>query len=208
MTSSGTLDILITRSLLVTEEVPNLSFYRFTDTDWGASTDQLIVQGTDADGVTLPYPDGFNETRLGLTHGGGTMEFLITAYRVGATSFNQPNPNFRRIDAMGIGTFLAGYSGELLIRLGPVGRTQTITEQQDRLTWARREDFRAADFVDAGPSGLVEIQDSRYLVHPDNEHPWSTGESFVDEEGRTRTVQGVGQVERNYRLELLARRIG
>ena len=208
MSISGALDILITRSITVTREVPSLRFYRFADGDWGATTDRLTVEATDADEVTLPDPEGFTETLLGVTRGSDTMEFPITKYRLGATPFGQPNPTERRIDATGIGEFLAGYAGEILIRFGPLGRTQTVTEQQPRLTWASRRDFRAADFVNSGVSGLVEIQDSRYLVHTDNDHPWTTGESFVDEEGATRIIQGVGQVERNYRLELLARRIG
>ena len=208
MSTAGALDILITRSITVTREVPNLTFYRFADGDWGATTDRLTVEATDADDVTLPDPEGFTETLLGVTRGIDTIELPITRYGVGATPFGQPDPTERRIDATGIGAFLAGYAGEIMIRFGPLGRTQTVTEEQDRLTWASRRDFRAADFLSSGPSGLVEIQDSRYLVHPDNENPWTTGESFVDEEGRIRTVQGVGQVERNYRLELLARRIG
>ena len=74
--------------------------------------------------------------------------------------------------------------------------------------WARREDFRARDFVRSADFGLVTVQDSRYRVRYDPVNPWAEGDTFTDEEGVTRRVEGVGRLGRNDFLELLARRIG
>ncbi len=73
--------------------------------------------------------------------------------------------------------------------------------------WAARLDFRSGDFVRAGTSGLVTVQDSRYIVRASS-GPWKEGDGLVDDEGIQRRVQGVSRIGRGRYLELLARRVG
>ena len=72
--------------------------------------------------------------------------------------------------------------------------------------WARRNDFRAGDFVEAG-AGLLTVNDSRFDVRPGNP-AWRTGDSFVDGAGLKWVVQGINQSKQHGQmLELLARAI-
>ena len=74
--------------------------------------------------------------------------------------------------------------------------------------WAARRDFPARDFLDSTTAGLVTIMDSRFIVR-DTGAAWATGDTFTDDEGKQRTVQGVSEVYGRGRfLELLARRVG
>ena len=56
--------------------------------------------------------------------------------------------------------------------------------------WAARRDFPARDFLDSTTAGLVTIMDSRFIVR-DTGAAWATGDTFTDDEGKQRTVQGV-----------------
>ena len=72
--------------------------------------------------------------------------------------------------------------------------------------WAARRDFPARDFLDSTTAGLVTIMDSRFIVR-DTGAAWATGDTFTNDEGKQRTVQGVSEVYGRGRfLELLARR--
>ena len=83
------------------------------------------------------------------------------------------------------------------------GGTQTVTRQ----TWAARRDFMGRDVVQASDTGLYSLADSRFIVRAEGP-AWDEGDTFIDDEGVTRTVRGVAQIGRSRYLELLARSIG
>ena len=72
--------------------------------------------------------------------------------------------------------------------------------------WCARRDPTARDYVTAGDRGVITIMDSFFTVRAES-GPWREGQTFTDDEGKRRRVQGVSQIGRAY-LELLARAIG
>ena len=86
------------------------------------------------------------------------------------------------------------------------GGTQEITQTVQRREWAARRDFVGRDLVATIAGSLVTIGDARFIVRAGP--PWSTGDTFVDDAGVTRTVRGVAQIGRSRYLELLARSVG
>lgn len=87
-------------------------------------------------------------------------------------------------------------------------RTEEVTEEVTETYWAERRDFPAADVLETREAGgLVGVTDARYIVRAEIA-PWSTGDTFTDEDGASRTVRGVSEVGRGRYVELLARRVG
>ena len=76
-----------------------------------------------------------------------------------------------------------------------------------RPVWASRRDFAGRDFVDSGgPGGLVTLDDRRYLVRQESWPEVEATNTFLDDDGNTRTVQSVAEVGgRGRYYELLAR---
>ena len=88
--------------------------------------------------------------------------------------------------------------------LNPLGQPLPPTgEATEVKIWAGRRDFSGRDFSQVVQGGLVSIRDTRYIVRVET-GPWSAGDTFIDEDGVTLSVQGVQQIGRQY-LELLAR---
>ena len=87
--------------------------------------------------------------------------------------------------------------------LNPLGNPLPPTSETEVKLWAQRRDFTGRDFSQVVQGGLVTVRDTRYIVRAES-GPWSPGDTFLDEDGVTLTVQGVQQIERAY-LELLVR---
>ena len=90
----------------------------------------------------------------------------------------------------------------LTIRL-PSGMAMEVTTTTEVKLWAERRDFSGRDFSQVQQGGLITVRDTRYVVRRES-GPWAAGDTFLDEDGVTLTVQGVQQIGRAY-LELLAR---
>ena len=209
MTQAPILDILITRTITVTREVPYVSAFRYAAGQWWAGADTLDLDRLDADGLALPDAGTVPEGTFTLAKDTQTYRpFMLTSYREGRTALNHPDPDTRRLAAEGVGAFLDRYAGPLRMMLGPMEATRTVTEPQPQTVWAARLDFRGRDFVQSATTGPVTIEDSRYVVRDDQANPWAVDDEFRDETGQRRTVKGVGRMGRNRHLELLARRVG
>ena len=129
----------------------------------------------------------------------------------GRNSFNSPASAMITVAALtvdteieitftgSIGTIASGRS----LTVGYMVQPEVISTVK---VWAGRRDFPAGDFVDSTTSGLVNINDSRYIVRAES-GPWAAGDRLTDDDGNARTVQGVSQLDRRF-LEILARRTG
>ena len=73
--------------------------------------------------------------------------------------------------------------------------------------WAARRDFAARDFIQVTTGGLITIMDSRYIIRSESWPDAAPADTFTDDDGAMRTVQGVSQVLGGRYLELLARRV-
>ena len=98
-------------------------------------------------------------------------------------------------------------AGTALVIMVPSGGTQTVTQTVMQPLWAGRRDFSGRDVVQASDTGLYSLADSRFIVRAEGP-AWDEGDTFIDDEGVTRTVRGVAQIGRSRYLELLARSIG
>ena len=87
--------------------------------------------------------------------------------------------------------------------LNPLGNPLPPTSETEVKVWAARRDFSGKDFSQVVQGGLISIRDTRYIVRVES-GPWSAGDTLIDEDGVTLSIQGVEQIGRGY-LELLVR---
>ena len=102
----------------------------------------------------------------------------------------------------------AGQPVDLLLDFG---QTTTITPAPTETAvklWAARRDFSASDFLRSTDAGLINVENSRYLVRAESWPDVEAGDIFQDEDDHARTIQGVSETGRDRYLELLARRVG
>ena len=217
------LDRLLTRTMLaqgpLTDRVFTFDYrsvsqssFRTTAGEWAYGETFLKLAETDANGRILPVVDNVPidaQAIFTLTGANYTVSFVATAYTIPRSSFNQLQPDARRVD------FDAGsIDGASLPGLRTAGAmtltfpaTAVGTEEREVKVWHRRTDFTAADFVKTAEAGLVTVKDTKLLVRAST-GPWTEGDAITDDEGRGRRIDGVSQVGRGRYIELLARRIG
>ena len=87
--------------------------------------------------------------------------------------------------------------------LNPLGNPLPPTSETEVKLWAERRDFSGRDFSQVQQGAIITVRDTRYIVRAES-GPWAAGDTFLDEDGVTLTVQGVQQIGRAY-LELLVR---
>ena len=176
--------------------------------EWGYASNRLSFFLQDANGVQLPALGSLDldSTMVTIQAGSYSVTTGITAYNQARNPFNTPITGTGRLtfpDGVVDGALL---TGELLLDFGQT--TSTTPAPVDTLVtlWAARRDFPARDLIAASAAGLITIKDTRYLVRRENQE-WAAGDTFTDEEGTGRTVQGVSQVLGRRFLELLGRSI-
>ena len=177
---------------------------RLDDGTWVRNSDTQITIGlNDSNGIPFPVDLAIPTPGVEVSWDGGAVETLsITALLEVRTGFNLLLTALR-LDFDGA----LPAAGTALTITVQTGGTQTVTQTVQRQTWAARRDFMGRDVVQASDTGLYSLADSRFIVRAEGP-AWDEGDTFIDDEGVTRTVRGVAQIGRSRYLELLARSIG
>ena len=206
--SSPVLDRPLTRTEEREVTAPATSVYRWALRDssprtgeWIQESDTVLQVGLSAsEGGVFPYdlPVPALDTQIAVDGGAAVTLDLLTV-TVNRTPFFTPLNLSLAFNGNVPG------AGMALTLTVPTGGLTTLTVLEEVTIWAQRRDFGARDFVSAGDRGVITIMDTRFIVR--SESTWDEGDTFTDDDGKTRRVQGVVQIGRSH-YELLARAIG
>ena len=210
------LDRQITREVTSTVEVPASAVYTYDalyvgggdNLDPGtwrreSDTELILALADSGGGLSFPQDLVLPLDGVGVSWDGAAASILtITALVIVRAGFTFQPISLR----VTFGSALPAAGAALAITV-QTGGTQTVTQTTQRPVWAARRDFLGRDLVTAIAGSLVTIGDTRFIVRAEGP-AWDEGDTFIDDEGVTRTVRGVAQIGRSRYLELLARFIG
>ena len=193
------LDRLITRQVTIMGAPADLGSFTWAakspSTGWHISSGRLVVPKEASDGTVTDLAGVSTVTIAGET-------YTVNLVESQSATFGRPAAWRFTFEEAGAGAAIDMITGALTASFHGAASIATV----DRKIWAGRRDFPAGDFVDSTTAGLVNIHDSRYIVRTESGQ-WKAGDTFTDESGDTRRIEGVSEIGRRY-LEILARRTG